>query len=280
MRIRLNLLLLVLVVTLSSVVASAQRGRDLSTDARTLVNTQWRLVSLGRVGAEANVSGPTPITLNFGADGRASGSGGCNSYSSTFRVQGDSLSFGPTISTKRACLDSGANQREQQFFNALSSANRFRLSRGRLSISYDGGRSVMSFADESQPEETPDEPSENDPVAALARYYRLINSKDYERAHRFWESPNESLDQFVRGFSDTVEVRFFFEPPARLDGAAGSIYAEIPTVLIARRSRGNDRTYVGCYVMRRSNVSDRGWRISRANLTQTARLIAPPTCQN
>lgn len=270
---------LVILLVLSIVgVAQAQRSRDLSTDDRTLANTEWRLLSFGRVGAETEV-GPPAITLRFGVEGRASGSGGCNNYGGTYRVQGDNLTFGALMSTKRACLDNGATQREQQFLNAIGSANRFRLSRGRLTISYEGGRSVLTFGGQNQPDDSRDESGESDPVSALAKYYRLINARDYSRAHRLWESPNESLDQFARGFSDTTEVRFFVEPPEQFEGAAGSSYAEIPTVLIARRSRGGDRTFAGCYVMRRSNVNDRGWRIYRANLSPTGRTLAAPNCQ-
>jgi heat shock protein HslJ len=280
MKMRTGLCLIALLVT-GVVGVQAQPGGDLSTDARSLIDIQWRLVSFGRVGAAANVTGSEPIILKFASDGRASGSGGCNSFSGTYRVRGDSISFGPLISTRRACTNPVANQQEQEFFGAMGSASRFRLTRGNLSITYDRGRGVLSFVDLNQRDDTGGgPPEEDDPVSMLASYYRLINARDYRRAYRLWESPTDSYDQFVRGFADTERVRVFFEPPARLEGAAGSSYVEVPTILIASRTRG-DRTFTGCYVLRRSNVSDnRGWRIYRASLTPSNRGISAPTCQN
>lgn len=106
----------------------------------------------------------------------------------------------------------------------------------------------------------------NDPVATLSSYY-AINSKDYRRAYGYWESPTSSYDEFVRGFADTNRVRLLVEPPAHVEGAAGSLYTEITTVLVAATRAGSERVFAGCYVLRRSNVRDRGWQIYRANVS-------------
>jgi heat shock protein HslJ len=261
-----------LLVVLSGAVlmVQAQTGRNLATDQRVLTGTEWRLVSLGPAGAETDVIAGTTVTLNFGEDGRASGSTGCNSYSGTYQVRGDNLSFGRLVSTRRACLDQNANQQEQRFLSALESANRFRLSTDRLTILSDRGRSVLNFVNSSAPE--PDDgprDERNDPVATLAAYYDAINSRDYRRAYRFWESPS-SFEQFARGFADTDRVRLLVEPPARLEGAAGSAFAEIPTIVVATTRAGSERVFAGCYVLRRSNVRDNGWRIYRAGISPVA----------
>jgi hypothetical protein len=107
----------------------------------------------------------------------------------------------------------------------------------------------------------------NDPVAALASYYDAINSKDYRRAYGYWESPASSYDEFARGFADTDRVRLLVEPAARVEGAAGSLYTELTTVIVATTHSGNERVFAGCYVLRRSNVRDRGWQIYRANIS-------------
>ncbi|HET7288525.1 MAG TPA: META domain-containing protein, partial [Pyrinomonadaceae bacterium] len=85
-------------------VAQAQPGRNMSTDQRVLAGTDWRLVSLGPAGGESSLVAGTAITLKFGEDGRASGSTGCNAYSGTYQVRGDTISFGRLASTRRACL--------------------------------------------------------------------------------------------------------------------------------------------------------------------------------
>src|SRR5262245_48606976 len=43
------------------------------------------------------------VTLSLYGDGRAVGRAGCNNYSGTYERAGDSLSFGPVVSTKMAC---------------------------------------------------------------------------------------------------------------------------------------------------------------------------------
>lgn len=260
--------LLVLVVIGAGAMAQAQPSRNLSTDQRVLTGTDWRLVSLGPAGNETNLIAGTTVTLKFGEDGRASGSTGCNMYNGAYQVRGDNINFSRLISTRRACLDQNANQQEQRFISALEGANRFRLASDRLTILSDRGRSVLNFARDS-PENPDDGPADdrNDPVATLSSFYNAINSKDYRRAFGYWESPPSSFEQFARGFADTDRVRLLVEPPARLDGAAGSLYAEIATVVVATTRSGGERIFAGCYVMRKSNVRDNGWHIYRANIT-------------
>ena len=260
---------LLLVLLLITVPALAQTSRDLSTDQRVLTGTEWRLVSLGPSGSESDLVAGTTVTLKFGEDGRASGSTGCNSYGGTYEVHGDRITFGRLVSTRRACLDQNANQQEQRFLAALEAANRFRLSSDRLTIFSDRGRNVLNFVSTSASEPPEDRPRDdrNDPVQTLASYFDAINSRDYRRAYRYWETSPSSYEQFVRGFADTNRVRLLIEPRTRLEGAAGSVYAELTTILVATMRGGNERVFAGCYVLRRSNVRDRGWLIYRADVS-------------
>ena len=107
----------------------------------------------------------------------------------------------------------------------------------------------------------------SDPIATLASYYDAINARDYRRAYSFWESPQSSFERFVAGFADTDRVRLLVEPPIRHEGAAGSLYAEITTIVVATTRAGNERVFAGCYVLRKSNVRDNGWRIYRADIS-------------
>jgi len=118
----------------------------------------------------------------------------------------------------------------------------------------------------SEPDNGPED-DRNDPLKTLASYYSAINERDYRRAYGFWDSPPSSFEQFARGFADTDRVRLLVDPSPRVEGAAGSVYAEIPTVVVATTRSRNDRVFAGCYVMRRSNVQDRGWKIYRADVS-------------
>jgi len=249
----------------------AQEVRNLSTDQRVLSGTEWRLVSIGPSGGEANLVPGTTVTLKFGEDNRASGSTGCNSYSGSYGAVGDTISFQRLISTKRACLDQRANQQEQRFLAALEAATKFRLSSNRLTILSERGRNALNFVNnlDSEPSEgSGPRDNRNDPVATLALYYGAIDARDYRRAYGYWDSPTASFEKFASGFADTDRVRLLVEPSTRIEGAAGSAYAEISTIVVATTRAGIERVFAGCYVMRRSNVQDRGWLIYRANISQ------------
>lgn len=282
---RFGVLLLLLLIT-APVLVQAQTSRDLSTGQRVLAGTNWRLVSLGPSGAETDVVAGTTVTANFGEDGRVGGSTGCNSYGGTYEVRGDTISIGRLVSTRRACLDQNANEQERRFLAALEAANRFRLSSNRLTIFSDRGRTVLNFVNDSpsDPDDRPPSDDRNDPITTLASYVSAINAKDYRRAYRFWESPPSSYEQFARGFADIDRVRLLVEPSARTEGAAGSSYAQIPTIIVSTTRAGSDRVFAGCYVMRRSNVRDRGWQIYRADVSQfpsSARVsrLLPQSCR-
>lgn len=251
-------------------VVQAQTNRGLATDQRVLTGIEWRLVSIGPSGNETPLVPGTTVTLRFSEEGRASGSSGCNSYGGTYEVRGDNLSFGRIASTRRACVDQRANEQESRFLSGLESATRFRLTPNRLTILSDRNRSVLNFSDgnTSEPPSDPPRGDRSDPLATLSAYYDAINARDFRRAYRLWESPTSSFEQFAAGFADTDRVRVLVDPKPRLEGAAGSHYAEVSTVIVATTRAGIDRVFSGCYTMRRSNVQDQGWRIYRADISQ------------
>lgn len=251
-----------------AVLAHGQPSRSLSTDQRSLTGIDWRLASLGPVGAETGVVAGTTVTMKLGEDERVTGSTGCNSYGGSYQVRGDNISFSRIASTRRACLDQNANEQEHKFLSIIETANRFRLSANRLTILSDRGRSVLNFVN-IPPPESGDGPGNDrgDPLGTLASYYDAINARDYRRAYRFWDSQPSPYEQFARGFADTERVRLLVEPSTNLEGAAGSVYAEIPTIVVSTTRSGNERVFSGCYVMRRSNVQDRGWQIYRGDLS-------------
>jgi hypothetical protein len=92
------------------------------------------------------------------------------------------------------------------------------------------------------------------PVDLLASYFNGINRQEYQRAYGYWESPPNSYDEFVAGFTDTTNVQLIVQPPTRIEGAAGSLYVEIPAVLIALHRDGSQHTFAGCFVTRKSNL--------------------------
>lgn len=114
------------------------------------------------------------------------------------------------------------------------------------------------------------------PVTLLASFYDAVNSRDYGRAFGYWETPPGNVQDFARGYSETAGVRLIVEPPTRVEGAAGSLYVEVPVVLIARQRGGGERVFAGCYVARKSNLrqtdapKDEAWRIHSAKVSLAA----------
>lgn len=114
--------------------------------------------------------------------------------------------------------------------------------------------------------------NQRSPVELLASYYDAIEHQEYRRAYGYWETPPSDYDDFVRGYADTASAQLIVEPPTRIEGAAGSLYAAIPTVLVATHHDGSAHTFAGCYFVRGSNVDsqDRDWRLYRATIGPAA----------
>ncbi|MBD0324863.1 MAG: META domain-containing protein [Pyrinomonadaceae bacterium] len=277
------IILLISTCNLLAAQTTASAQTESSSAESKLANTQWRLMSFGATGAESPVIEGTTITLKFGADGRAGGSGGCNSYGGGYRERGDNLSFNQIISTKRACLEQGANQQEQRYFTALESASKFKLSDNRLTLFHGDGQSALNFVND-QSSKSAEQRYENlnSPVELLASFYNAVNAKEYERAYRYWETLPGSFQDFARGYAETGSVRLIIEPPTRISSAAGSVYSEVPTVLAVRHRDGSERIFVGCYVTRKSNLrpsdvpKEEVWRIYRASMSPVAPDSAIP----
>jgi heat shock protein HslJ len=272
-----GLVLLIFICGPLNAQSTLQPGTQQASADSKLANTQWRLSSFSVQGAESAVINGTTITSKFGPDGRVGGSSGCNSYGGEYRERGDSLSFSRLISTKRACLEQNANRQEQQFLAALESSSKFKLSDNGLTIFHGDGRSTLNFVNDSASRPA-GQRYENltSPVDLLASFYNAVNAREYDRAYRYWETPPSNLEDFAKGYAETANVQLIVQPPTILEGAAGSLYAEVPTVIVARHQDGGERAFAGCYVTRKSNLDPSDipkqevWRIYKASVSPIA----------
>jgi hypothetical protein len=115
-------------------------------------------------------------------------------------------------------------------------------------------------------------------VAVIRLYYAHIAARDYRSAYRLWSddgrASGKSLGQFNCGFRDTVSTSVMIGKPHAPEGAAGSIYIEIPVTVRARLRDGRRQRFTGSYVLRRVNdvpgspLADRRWHIARAHLKE------------
>jgi len=108
--------------------------------ARSLAGTAWRAQAInnGKGGVVSLVADST-VTLEFGADGQASGSAGCNRFTAAYRADGESLRFQSAAATRRMCAAEGLMEQEQAFLNALNSVALARREGERLELRTAGG---------------------------------------------------------------------------------------------------------------------------------------------
>ncbi len=90
---------------------------------------RWTLEAIGGEDAPAG----RPATLEFRADGRAGGHGGCNRFSGPYTAERSSLRFGALAATRMACPPP-AMALEARYFAALQQTRAFRLERGFLHL--------------------------------------------------------------------------------------------------------------------------------------------------
>lgn len=124
-----------------------------------LVGTRWSLVSLGPATSPTPVIPGSAITLEFETNNRLGGSGGCNSYSGEYQIQGNRITTNQIVSTLRACGDDKVTEQEQRYIQALRAAETFqettRAGETQLSITYSNGAGVLNFARGSSAPVTP-----------------------------------------------------------------------------------------------------------------------------
>jgi heat shock protein HslJ len=103
-----------------------------------LNGTSWHLVSIDGTAA---IVGRNPASIAF-AEGKATGSTGCNRMFGSYILLDGVLSFKGVGSTRMACSPE-LNQQEMHFLNALSAVEGYTLSDDSLTISFDGGKQLV-----------------------------------------------------------------------------------------------------------------------------------------
>jgi heat shock protein HslJ/uncharacterized lipoprotein YbaY len=83
-------------------------------------------------------------TLDFGVDGRLAGRASCNAYTTSYRLTGETLTIGPTATTRLSCSPALMEQ-ERLFLDILQRVRRFEITdTGALVLHDDGGRRITA----------------------------------------------------------------------------------------------------------------------------------------
>jgi heat shock protein HslJ len=106
-----------------------------------LAGSDWQLESIDGQPLAPGSS----IDASFTED-QVAGSAGCNRYFGGYVITGGNIEFGAIGSTRMLCGDEAVNQQEMAFLQALSEAERYKVSGDRLEISYADGKTLIFTA--------------------------------------------------------------------------------------------------------------------------------------
>ena len=121
--------------------SAVQAATPAQTANAPLADTSWTLTSLN---GQLPVAGTT-VTLQFGADGSASGTDGCNRYTTTFTTTDPSIRIRRPATTMMACPETVANQ-ATAFQSTLVAAEEFEVRGNQLTLLENGQVSATFVA--------------------------------------------------------------------------------------------------------------------------------------
>jgi len=110
-----------------------------------LADRKWALQSFGTIGSEERPLPETEISIEFTADGKLHGSGGCNRYFSSYETgPGGSLTIKQMGSTRMACPQEIMDQ-EMKYFRSLQSVSTFKMEEQRLQLFHGNGDQILNY---------------------------------------------------------------------------------------------------------------------------------------
>lgn len=124
----------------------------------------------------------------------------------------------------------------------------------------------------------PPMPNDEDARQLLRDYYTRIRSGDFAGAQSAWaaaEAAAPSAAQLAAEFSGASTIDLRMGDPRPAEGAAGTIYIEVPATITTTLADGSVRQQAGRYTLRRSQVDgatpeQRAWKIAAVDLRDAA----------
>ncbi|GAO38410.1 hypothetical protein SCH01S_15_00350 [Sphingomonas changbaiensis NBRC 104936] len=117
-----------------------------------------------------------------------------------------------------------------------------------------------------------DKTSAQGAAQVVQTYYALIEAGKYPEARALWsdsgKASGKSEESFAAGFGTYAEYHAQIGAPGRIEGAAGSLYVDVPVVAYGRLKSGAAFDRKGKVTLRRCNdvpgctAEQRAWRIS------------------
>ena len=120
-----------------------------------LDGTGWTLTGYVHNGTPAQALIGTTVTLDFGNDGRITGSAGCNRYFASYDTKGTAITIGQAGSTEMYCITPGVMEQESAYLTLLGKATTITVQSDRLALADTKGTTILMFAKTVPPVQEP-----------------------------------------------------------------------------------------------------------------------------
>ena len=130
-------LYLISLFVLSGVILAACSGGT----ANSVVGT-WRLDSYGSPGNTTPAAPDVDTSIVFKEDGKIEGNVGCNGFGGDYTVEGNTITFGPIVSTLMFC-EGPVGDQETTTLNVLAETVSYTIEGDTLTITSSDGSSVI-----------------------------------------------------------------------------------------------------------------------------------------
>lgn len=99
-----------------------------------LTGTTWLLTAYSEGAGLVAASSNAEVTAVFGEDGQLAGSASCNNYTTSYQLDGESITLGAVATTRRACADPTLAQQELAYLDALQRSTGYEISGDQLTL--------------------------------------------------------------------------------------------------------------------------------------------------
>jgi heat shock protein HslJ len=110
-----------------------------------LNGTGWTLTDYASNGTSQKALKGATVTLDFGEEGRITGSAGCNHYFASYKMKGTAITIGQGGSTLMYCAAAGVMEQESAYLTLLNQAALLTVKNDRLFLTDAKGKTILSF---------------------------------------------------------------------------------------------------------------------------------------
>ncbi len=112
-----------------------------------LENTQWQAAAINNGRSGVVSSATTGLANAQFLDGKLTGNGGCNQYSAGYTVEGNKITIGPVMTTRKHCPEpENIMQQEQEYLHAITGTRIYTLDTSNLELRSEEGALQVRYS--------------------------------------------------------------------------------------------------------------------------------------